>query len=195
MNDKDFRDRLRKLPVPIASGAARERARHRAMIAYQNRGEFSPKSPLPWMIFSWAGAFTVIVLAFVLGFLFFRNSTDYLAKDREILRQTDALFAGQLNAVIERDGEIQIQLADESSQPSDQPILIQFRQNGHNLRVLSYSGRSIDIILNGKHISFEALATSNGGIILTGENFLWSQQHPDALAGYRVEARSLVSSL
>lgn len=198
MDDKELRDQLRKLSIPEPSDTARERARHRALLAFQHGGVEDKASHRPWMrTMAWCSGMAA-VLALV-AILFLRSTSkaemDSLAKDRETLKQTEVLFPGQLNALIERDGKIRIELADRPSSPNDQPVLIQFKQNGRSFRVLSYSGRRVCVEVNGKSVCFEALVTGNDTVILSGDNFVWSSQNPTALAGYRVEAHALASTL
>jgi hypothetical protein len=198
MDDKELRDQLRKLSIPEPSDTARERARHRALLAFQNGGAENKASDRPWIrTLAWCSGTTAVTL--LAAILFLRSTPkveiDSLAKDRETLKQTEVLFPGQLNALIERDGKIRIELADRPSSPNDQPILIQFKQNGRSFRVLSYSGRRVCVEVNGKSVCFEALVTGDSTVILSGDNFVWNSQNPTALSGYRVEARVLASTL
>ena len=74
MKDDDLRQHLHKLRAPEASESARARARHRALIAFQQGGSMQAEEPA-WkgFVWRWRGA---IVLAFVMGvlpFLFLKH--------------------------------------------------------------------------------------------------------------------------
>ncbi|AHF91132.1 hypothetical protein OPIT5_13865 [Opitutaceae bacterium TAV5] len=124
---------------------------------------------------------------------------------REMLAQVEKLFPGQLNAVIERNGAVRIEVSEPSSIPArssaatvtvapltdSQPLVVQLQRGTERLRVLSYSGRSVCLDLNGSRVCFDVLATADGGVLLAGADFLWSPAHPVRVAGYEIRARSL----
>ncbi|MDF3057802.1 MAG: hypothetical protein K0R17_2017, partial [Rariglobus sp.] len=148
-------------------------------------------------------ALTACVTVLIAGFVFFHGMKNDLAPVLETasadvltLAQMQTLFPGQLNAVIERDGNVQLDLAGGSSTAaSEQPLVVQLERGGHRLRVLSYSGRSITLELKEGRLTFEALVTSGGDVVLSGEDFVWSSTRPGVLAGYRVNAQPLNTGL
>lgn len=107
------------------------------------------------------------------------------------LQELEALFPGQVNAVIERDGQVDVELAEAHAGGTGQPIVVEFVQGSRVLRVLSYSGRQVCVDLGGAKACFEPLVTAEGSVILSGEDFLWTSEHPVTREGYRVEARFL----
>jgi hypothetical protein len=74
-------------------------------------------------------------------------------------------------------------------------LLVELVRDGRRLRVISYSGRSVRVQLDGVELHFDALLTGAGEIVLAGADFIWTSATPRRLAGWRVEARPLVATL
>jgi hypothetical protein len=198
MKDGELRQSLHKLRVPEASESARARARHRALIAFQQGGSRRPEeSDWRGFVWRWRG---VVALAFVTGLLPFlflkhRAASENLANDREFLRQVEKLFPNQVNAVVEKDGKVDLSIAQSPVVGSDQPVLVMFTQGRDTIRILSYSGHRVCLMLGKTQNCFEILATPTGGIILEGEDKVWlASEHPE-VAGYSVRAQTLEASL
>lgn len=193
MNDDLLKKRLAELEVPEPDETARERALHRALVALANSAKTNKvpaekRRPALWRWVLAAGALGAFVLAVWPGGQPAKENS--LAWQRT-LEQVEALFPGQVNAVIERDGKFAVELTDHAAGGTGQPVVVEFVQGPHVLRVLSYSGRRVCVELGGAKACFEPLITADGGVILAGEDFLWSSEHPAPQAGYRVQARFL----
>ena len=200
MNDRELRRHLESLAAPAVNETERNRALHRAMIAFAMPSGMRDTTEVRpgWRTSDgWVAAFVVML---VMGLVMIRPFQPAPGvnggADLRMLSQVEGLFPGQLNAVIERDGEMQLDLARQSSPASsEQPVIVQFERGGQRLRVLSYSGRSITLELKGGPVTFEALVTSDGGVVLSGPDFVWSSAQPASLAGYRVNAQPLGTTL
>lgn len=196
MNDEELQQRLRQLTTSNPSETARERARHRALIAFRQRGS-AQSDKFGRQGFQWNWRYAV-VLALILGTLpplFFGHSrnSENLANDRQILRQTEKLFPNQVNAVVEENGKIDLSIADSPVVGSDQPVLLLFKRGHETIRVLSYSGHRVCLMLGKTENCFEILATPTGGVILEGEDQVWlGSEHPK-VAGYSLRAQTLAS--
>lgn len=196
MNSNSLKMNLGRLKVPASDPAARERALHRSLIALHHAGKADEADghregrPMFWR---WAMLLCVAGTASVALWLAGRPvlPDDALAAGRKTVRQMETIFHGQLNAVIEHDGDVELDLTAEPTMPSDQPVLVEFSRGTHVLRVLSYSGRRVCVNLDGRNTCFEALVTGDGNVIVTGDDFLWGSRNPMPRAGYRVEAHSL----
>lgn len=201
MNDADLRKTLSALVVPPVDSTARERGLHRALVALAQPQPVT--APVRASAGLWRVALVALAVGLVTGVLVFRGQVhdpatamDVAHADALTLAQMQSLFPGQLNAVIESDGVVQLDLAGQSSDVVNaQPLVVQLERGGQRWRVLSYSGRSVTLELKGARFTFEALVTSDGGVVLVGPDFVWSSQQPGSLAGYRVSACPLDTTL
>ncbi len=198
MTDNDLRRYLKKLPVPEALKSARDRARHRAIISFQQGGSLQPEqSTWRGIIWNWRGA---VALAFVVGLLPLlsiqhHDTSENLANDRQILGQMQKLFPDQVNAVVEENGKVDLSVAQSPVIGSDQPVLVVFKHGSDMIRVLSYSGHRVCLMLGKEQKCFEILATTTGSVVLEGEDNVWlASEHPE-VAGYSMQAQALKASL
>jgi hypothetical protein len=214
MNDDELRQNLHRLRVPKVSESARARARYRSLIAFQ-QGGFRPPEKSAWKGFflRWGGAVAlVVVISSLYHFLFQpcpapENLADYViiqqhrpvpenvANDREILRQMEMLFPGQVGAVVQKNGKTELAIAQAPLVGSDQRLVVVFQRGQESIRVLSYSGHRVCIDLGKTHNCFDILETPGGGVILEGQDQVWlAAQHP-VVNGYAVRAQALEASL
>jgi hypothetical protein len=198
MNDDDLRQRLRKLEAPEASESTRARARHRALTAFQQgcsmRSQELAGQGFAWW---WRSALALVLAVGVGAFSIFKHqdAVENLTNDRKILQQVEKLFPNQVDAVVEQNGKIDLSIAQSPVVGSDQPVLVVFKQGSDTIRVLSYSGHRVCLLLGNRQSCFEVLATPTGSVILEGENKVWTaSEHPE-MAGYSVRAQTLEASL
>ncbi len=198
MNDNELRRQLRPFNVPPASDAARERARHGALIAFQ-QGSSAPVEKISTRGFIWlwpAAATLVVVVALALICLpKHHNDSENLANDRQMLRQVEDLFPDQVNAVVEDHGKVDLSISQTPVVGSDQPVLLVFQRGHDTIRVLSYSGHRLCVMLGQTENCFEILATPNGGVILEGKDQAWLATERTQISGYSLRAQTLEASL
>ena len=205
MNDETLKRALEKLAAPVPDDAARERARHRAVTAFENRDAESGKtatqhSPVPWFrLATLAAAAACIALALIFA-VRFRNGSNSAGTansddraDVRLLAEMEALFPGQLDAVVANGEQISVELAQEPGTAPSQRLAITLQRGASTVRVLGYSGRRVCLALDGRRECFEPLLTADGQVILAGADFVWSRENPSPLAGYRVSARALAA--
>lgn len=199
MTDTDLKKQLSALVVPPVNGTSQARAFHRASIAFAQ-----PDAPLigsrsrssAWLTRAAAWCAGSALAAVAIGAFWFSHGPSAPSGDLQTLAQLQTLFPGQLNAVIEHDGATQLDLGHESkADGASQPLVLVLERGGQRMRILSYSGRRITLDLKGARLSFEALITGDGGVVLLGNDFAWSSAKPGLLGGYRIEAHPLTRSL
>ncbi|MDD5261505.1 MAG: hypothetical protein PHD76_06605 [Methylacidiphilales bacterium] len=198
MKDDDLRRHLQKLKVPEVSESVRARARHRAVIAFQQDSSMQQDdSAWKGVIGRLCGAFALVLAVGLLPFLFFKHHpiSENLASDQQILLQVEKLFPGQVNAVVTENGKVDLSIAQSPVIGSNQPVLIVFKRGSDTIRVLSYSGHRVCLMLGKTHSCFEILVTPTGSVILESENKVWlASEHPK-VAGYSVRAQTLETTL
>lgn len=196
MNDESLKRTLEKLRVPAPDDSAAARARHRAMTAFENRETITERKPAAWRWFAAGAAAAACACALLIALWPHREPERTASSDRadvKLLAEMEALFPGQLDAVIANGGEISIRLAPERGAATPQRLAITLSRGANTVRVLGYSGRKICLDLDGKRECFEPLLNAENQIILAGENFVWSRENPSALAGYRIAAKALTA--
>jgi hypothetical protein len=214
MKDDELRQNLQRLRVPEASASARARARHRALIAFEQGGFKSPEESV-WrkFVLNWGGAMALLVIMGSLSYFLLqprpvpenfsgwaivqqhRSVPENLSNDRKILRQMEVLFPGEVDAVVQKNGKTDLSIAQAPVLGSDQPLVVLFQRGQESIRVLSYSGHRVCIDLGATHNCFDILETPDGGVILESVNKVWlASQHP-VVDGYVVRAQTLASSL
>jgi len=186
---------LSRVDVPEADQVSRDRALDRALIALKNR-ETEMKAPAEGHWF-WPQLGTLALVVLMAGLIVWLIPSAEFSKTAalEVLDQVAAEFPGKLEAVVERNGQVNVQLADEEIVSSAQPVLLVLKRGQERVRVLSYSGREVCLELNGRRTCLEMLAQDNGEVIVSGERFLWSRKNQAALDGYRIEASALSTAL
>jgi len=198
MNDDELRQRLQRFKTPDASESARGRARHRALIAFQQgNSEQTNKAPRPGFGLLGYGGFVVAFVGVVAAFFALRHpaAPENVVDDRQLLQQTEKLFPNQVNAVVDVNGKVDLSISQSAEIGSSQPVLVVFKRGENTIRVLSYSGHRVCLMLGGNKKCLEILATPTGGIILEGDDRVWlASEHPH-IAGYSVLAQSLEASL
>lgn len=190
MNNEQLNELLRSVTAPPVDPAAQEKAWYRAVLAFRSR----PAEPAPgraWgRLVRLAGfAFAAVVL---LGAAVSHWNASARFPDLRLLTEVEALFPGQLNGVIASGGQIHLDVAAQAAPfPASQPLAVTLRRGRHEIKVLGYSGRKVCVNLDGHPRNFEPLATTDGQVIVEGDDFLWSKARPVRVAGYRLEAHSL----
>lgn len=198
MTDDNLKRKLRELVVPAPDKFARDRAWHRARVAFLSSGSgptesLGEKPPAGFAFFRWALPIVVVVAAAVIWLLALPSRENTIAWNR-LLQEMETLFPNRLNAVVERDGAFEVELSEENPGAPGQPIIMEFRRGSHALRVLGFSGRRVCVDLGGVRACFEPLVTGEGTVILSGENFFWSPEHPAFPDGLRIRVRTMPSA-
>ena len=122
---------------------------------------------------------TVLVICLFLGVAWQRGSIQFGQVPREqreklLLAEFNELFNGRLQAVISAGGQTQIVLAEAgASAPRGQPVLIRFTDKGKDVQVMSFSGQTVQMQLDGRDLVFDTLVNGEGRVILAGEKVFW----------------------
>lgn len=188
---RDPFQKLRDVPVPPPSDAAREKALHRATLAFRSRPQGgATKSAAPWWSIFQAAGFSLAVFVLMIWLLPSGGQGD-ASVQRRLLEEMSSIFPESLNAVIESQAGTQIDLTAAGQESRDQPLLIEFFKKGRTVRILSYSGRDVDLSIEGTQVKVEGLLTADGHVIVAGPDFLWAPDAQTEWEGYQIRARAL----
>lgn len=134
-------------------------------------------------------------IGFVLGFaLHFRQArhepiTDsQLAAARKCFQEIETLFPNQVQAIVFDQQGPHLALAQQANVPVSPPLYLRICGNQGCRNYVTFSGQ--EILVGGQKMT--VLADARGGIILTGDQFVWSTtEQTHAGSQLKIEARNL----
>jgi hypothetical protein len=116
-----------------------------------------------------------------------KASTDVLA-DAKVIRETLAMFPNQVRAIVQDERGINLVLSDRDNVPVSTPIYVRICDGKNCSSLVTFSGQEIQIA--GQKLT--VLSDPQGGIILTGNQFIWSNTERNfADNRLKIEARNL----
>ena len=134
-----------------------------------------------------------ILIAFSIGHWRGRMQTaanpaaDILA-NAKLVRETLAMFPNQVRAIVEDSGGIHIVLSDNHNVPASVPLYVRICDGKTCSSLVTFSGQEIQVA--GQKMT--VLGDSQGGIILMGNDFVWSSDGKTySDKGLKIEAKSL----
>lgn len=119
--------------------------------------------------------------------------TEDVALDREkdLLREMEGLFGARLQFIVLKNGESHIEVA-ENAVFGHQPVLLEWRRGPESWTVISYSGNTVQLEIDGEMIEFDLLVAGDGEIIMSGRDFIWSSRLRPEFGRFSIEA-SIIS--
>jgi hypothetical protein len=149
-------------------------------------------APLGWRFVI---GFAAILVVFTFGFWKTRDlfgSKDQLAAAQKYANEFEALFPGQIRAIILDDGGPHLLLSDRTDVPPSPPVYLKVCQERTCQRIVTFSGQEIQV----GHAKCEVLTDSKGNVLLVGDSFIWSSLNPrSGSSPYRIEGRQLQTLL
>ena len=132
-----------------------------------------------------------ILMAFALGHWrgpSEKSSRPAVLADAKLIRETRGLFPHRVRAIVQDENGLKLVLADQGEMPASTPIYIRICDGNKCSSLVTFSGQEIQIA--GQKLT--VLSQSDGGIILEGNQFVWSSREPVAMKHkIRIEARNL----
>ena len=149
----------------------------------------------PWLkpAFGLILALICVALGFVLGTRHGRPAglAPQTAQMRQYFHEIQALFPNQIQAIVFDAQGVRLELAERPNVPASTPLCITLDGPKGTQHLITFSGQQIR--LNGD--TFEVLADRQGGVLIVGEQWVWSSSSPGANhSPYRIEARPLLSA-
>ena len=145
---------------------------------------------------AWAfGLAACVVIAFAIGHWRGRiEAGTTLANDSltniKLVRETLAMFPNQVRAIVENEHGLSLVLSDTADVPVSTPIYVRICDGIHCSSLVTFSGQEIQIA--GQKLT--VLSDAQGGIILTGKQFLWSNTGQIAMQNHlKISAKDLGS--
>jgi hypothetical protein len=144
--------------------------------------------------FAWGFSFALVFLVIGFGIGHWRGKTEVataapdLLTDAKLINETLALFPNRVRAIVKNDHDLQLVLADQPDVPDSTPLFVKICDGKTCSSLVTFSGQELEIA--GRKIT--VLADAHGGVILEGNQFVWSSGMQNlAQNGLRIEAHSL----
>jgi hypothetical protein len=194
MNDSDLDKKLKAAPVPardedywesfprLVSAKLRTATTERPMVE---------RHWLPRLAWSGGVAFACLVIGFAIGHwhgLKQKNDPYALLQNGKMLHEVLTLFPNRVRAIVQDEHGVQLVLADQPDVPVSTPIYVRICDGKQCLSLVTFSGQELE--LTGQKVTI--LSDARGGIILTGNQFVWSSTARNYAQNHlKIEARSL----
>jgi hypothetical protein len=160
------------------------------------------KRPLPsqhratgwWPRLAWAGGFATVcvVVGFIVGHQSGRNEmangNGQLLQSEKLIREVMATFPNRVRAIVKNDSGMQIVLSDSEDIPASTPLWVKVCQGEHCTTLVTFSGQEVEVA--GQKMT--VLSDAEGGVILTGDRFVWASEDPNAgVQDLKIQAKPL----
>lgn len=176
MNKHELDSILKKARLPEIPGELAEMF-PRQTVARIKRGElptralrsFAPR--LAWAF----GLVACVALAFTIGRWNGRMQSGASAANDslaslKLIRETLSMFPNRVRAIVKDEHGLNLILSDKPDVPASAPIYVQISNGKHTSSLVTFSGQEVQIA--GQQVT--VLADAHGGVILAGQNFVWS---------------------
>ena len=108
----------------------------------------------------------------------------------KLIHETLAMFPNRVRAIVQDEHGLNLVLSDSADVPASTPIYVRICDGKHCSSLVTFSGQEIQIA--GQKIT--VLADTRGGIILTGNQFVWSNSERSYAGNHlKIEAKNLGS--
>lgn len=106
----------------------------------------------------------------------------------KLIRETLALFPNRVRAIVQDGHGLKLVLSDNDDVPASTPLYVRICDGEHCSSLVTFSGQEIQIA--GQKMT--VLSDARGGIILTGNQFVWSNTERTYAGNHlKIEARNL----
>jgi hypothetical protein len=130
-----------------------------------------------------------LVIGFWLGFRngHLRGTEEQITVARKYFQEIETLFPNQVRAIVFENGEPRLLLSDKPDVPASLPLFLKICSGKHCRSLVTFSGQRIQI--NGEPM--EVLSDHKGGILLVGNNSVWSSDEPSRIKNRFIQAQPL----
>ena len=167
----------------------------RRIVARLKRSEppaLAARNFLPRLVWAFSLA-ACVVIAFAIGHWSGRTETKVVPENDslasvKLIRETLALFPNRVRAIVQDGHGLNLVLSDTDDVPASSPLYVRICDGKHCASFVTFSGQEIQAA--GQIIT--VLADARGDIILTGDQFVWSNTER-AYAGkhLKIETKNL----
>ncbi len=185
-------------PNPIA----KERAIAEALRHYRRYEYETANKPRVFAaLFSqWKGFATGALAMLLVTVLVVRPTTPSLitnadSADIAMLQEMKQVFGTQLQGVVQDGNNLQPVVSRAGAYTNSQPIIITLQQGNKTLRILSFSGNTVNVPLQEGNVNLSTYVNKDGAVFVEGDNFLWSKDKSEGAVPAKLDAKTLGTSL
>ena len=194
MNQPELESILKRARLPEIPGESLEMFPRR-IVTRLKRNEPPIRAARNFSLrFAWVlGMTACVIIAFGLGHWHGRmemekNSANDSLANINLIHETLDMFPNRVRAIVQDEHGLNLVLSDNADVPTSSPLYIRICDGKHCSSLVTFSGQEIWVA--GQTVT--VLADARGGIILTGNKFVWSNtEHTYAGEHLKIEARNL----
>lgn len=109
----------------------------------------------------------------------------------KVVEQVLAMFPHRVRAIVQDEHGLRLVLSENENVPDSTPLLIEVSNGRQSSSFVTFSGQEVRI--DGQAVT--VLSDAQGGVILVGNSFLWSNRELlGAADGLRIQARELTGA-
>jgi hypothetical protein len=190
MNNSELDSILKKARVPERPNDFWEMF-PRQVIARLNRGRTQSNRRERPAFARWAwglGAAACVLMAFAAGHWRGQKDSGDVLQSLKLVDETLAMFPHRVRAIVQDEHGLNLILSEHGDVPVSSPLYVRICDGRHCSSLVTFSGQEIQFA--GQKLT--VLSDPRGGIILEGNQFLWSSTEPIYAANHlKIEARNL----
>ncbi len=108
-----------------------------------------------------------------------------------LLKEYKNLFSGELKALVNHNGQIDLVLGGTDLSQNNPAVIIDFKNNGEHVRLVGFSGQTLTFKLGEQEIQIDVLLDTENKILLVGNDFIWQENPAKKVYGYQVATQVL----
>ena len=112
-----------------------------------------------------------------------------------VFEEYQALFQDDLQAVVERNGAVDVLLGDRQTSHDNPMVLLRIESEGKPVSIMAYSGQTIEAEINGKTVTLDILTTANHEVLVASDEFMLENGVFHGPGSYRADAHIVELSL
>jgi hypothetical protein len=110
-----------------------------------------------------------------------------LLQDKKVIEEMLALFPNRVRAVVQDQNGLRLVLSDNDDVPASAPLWLKICDGSNCSAAVTFSGQEIQV--GGRKVT--VLAGARGGVLLVGNNFVWSSDSAGPTQGLKISAKVL----
>jgi hypothetical protein len=190
MNKFDLNATLKAAKVPEISATDRDDLSREVLAQLRREPALPHIIPRRTHRVAWgfALATTCLVMTFALGYWRGHAAASDTLQNAKVIREMLAMFPNRVRAIVEDRHGLNLILSETADIPASSPLYVRICDGKQCSSFVTFSGQEIQV--DGQKVT--VLADAQGGIILTGNQFVWSNtERTYAGRHLKIEAKNL----